>query len=197
MSYSRDEYQPNDNVGQWCILLIVEVGDLVTYQGQRWFVSNYDRTAKVFALFNIAGERIELPREIETTSPDQLQVVVKPSAKWQLLTAPVKSSSGPFVRMVIPGLPGRAEIVLEPWVDWIPSDPLREGGSFFINPERKIRPGVLLLATHRNGAVVRVMVPQTVGTIQRRKKAREAHLPVKEVSNRYTKIMKGFENGDD
>lgn len=172
----------------------MEVGDLVTYQGQRWFVSTYDRLARVFSLFNIGGERIELPRELESTNPGDLQVVVNPSKKWQLLTAPVKSACGPFMRLVIPGLPGRAEIVLEPWVDWIPSDPLREGGSFFVNPERKLRPGVLLLATHRNGTVVRVVVPQTIGTVGKRKKVRESLAPAKVVNNRYTRILKGFDD---
>ena len=134
----------------------MEVGDLVDYEGQRWFVLSYDRVAKVVALFSQLSERIELPRDFDITNPNFLQVVVNPSQKWQLLTAPIKSSAGPFVKLVVPGLPGRPEIFLAPWIDWIPSDPLRDGGSFFVNPERKLRPGVLLLATHRNGSVVRV-----------------------------------------
>lgn len=172
----------------------MEVGDLVNYEGQRWFVLSYDRTAKVVALLNQLNEWVELPHDFDVTNPIFVQVVVNPSKKWQLLTAKIKSSSGPFVRMVIPGLPGREEIVLTPWVDWIPSDPLREGGSFFVNPERKLRPGVLLLASHRDGSVVRVVVPQTIGTVAKRKAAKLAANPAPKPHTRYTRIMKGFED---
>ena len=172
----------------------VEVGDLVNYEGQRWFVLSYDRVAKLVALLNQSGERVELPQDFDVTDPISLQVAVNPSKHWQMLTAKVKSASGPFIRMIIPGLPGRAEIVLDPWIDWIPSDPLREGGSFFVNPERKLRPGVLLLATHRDGSVVRVVVPQTIGTVAKRKAAKVAAAPPPKPYTRYTRIMKGFED---
>lgn len=174
----------------------MDVGDLVNYKNQRWFVLSYDRVARVVALFNQLGERVELPREFDTFNPEELQVIVNPSKKWQLLTAPIKSAAGPFVKMVIPGLPGRGEIVLEPWVDWIPSDPLREGGSFFVNPERKIRPGVLILATHRNGSIIRVTVQQTIGTVAKRKAAKAAAAPKPEPYTRYSRILKGFESND-
>lgn len=174
--------------------LDVEIGDLVNYEGQRWFVLSLDRVARVVSLLNLDGDRVELPKEFDVTDPSALQVVVNPSKSWQLLTAKVKSASGPFVRMVIPGLPGRGEIVLEPWVDWIPSDPLREGGSFFVNPDRKLRSGVLLLATHRNGSVVRIQVPQTIGTVAKRRAAKVAANPPPKPYTRYTRIMKGFED---
>lgn len=174
----------------------VEVGDLVDYEGQRWFVLSYDRVAKVVSLLNQQGGSVELPHDFDVTNPIFLQVVVNPSKKWQLLTAPVKSNAGPFVKLVIPGLPGREEIFLIPWTDWIPSDPLRDGGSFFVNPKRKLRPGVLLLATHRNGAFVRVVVPQTIGTVAKRKAAKAAAVPKPEPYTRYSRILKGFEDND-
>jgi hypothetical protein len=171
----------------------MEVGDLVSYKEQRWFVLIYDRVAKVVVLLNQLREQVELPSDFEVTNPTLLQVVVNPSKKWQLLTAKVKSNAGLFVRLVIPGLPGHSEIVLNPWVDWIPSDPLRDGGSFFVNPERKLRPGVLLLATHQNGSVVRVMVPQTIGTVAKRKASKAvANQPPKPYT-RYSRILKNFE----
>lgn len=174
----------------------MEIGDLVSYNGQRWFVLSFDRVAKVVALINQLGERIELPQEFDTSNPISLQVVVNPSKKWQLLTAKVKSNAGPFVKLVIPGLPGRAEIVLDPWVDWIPSDPLRDGGSFFVSPEKKLRPGVLLLATHRNGDVIRVVIPKTIGTVAKRKAAKVAANPPSKPYTRYSRIMKSFEDDD-
>lgn len=173
----------------------MEVGDLVNYEDQRWFVLSYDRTAKVVVLLNRLDEQIELPKDFDATNPTLLQVIVNPSKKWQLLTAKVKSASGPFVRMVIPGLPGRGEIVLEPWYDWIPSDPLREGGSFFVNPERKLRSGVLLLATHRDNSVVRVVVPQTIGTVAKRKAVKAAAAPPPKPNTRYTRILHNFYDG--
>jgi hypothetical protein len=174
--------------------LSVEIGDLVNYDSQRWFVLNLDRVSRRVSLLNQNGVRVELPKEFDITDPETLQVAVNPSKSWQLLTAKVKSASGPFVRMVVPGLPGRGEIVLEPWVDWIPSDPLREGGSFFVNPECKLQPGVILLATHKNGSVVRIQVPQTIGTVAKRKAAKVAANPPPRPYTRYTRIMKGFED---
>lgn len=173
----------------------MEVGDLVNYEGKRWFVLSYDRTAKVVALLNRLEERIELPHDFDVTDPLSLQVVVNPSKSWQLLTAKVKSSSGPFVRMVIPALPGREEIVLDPWLDWIPSDPLRDGGSFFVNPGRMLRPGVLLLATHRDGTVQRVVIPQTIGTVAKRKAAKAAASPPPKPNTRYTRVLQNLKDG--
>ena len=166
----------------------MEIGDLVTYQDQRWFASSYDRVARVMVLFNLGGDRIELPFEFDLTHQQELSVIVNPSKKWQLLTAKVRSGAGPFVKLVVPELPRRPEIVLEPWVDWMPSDPMREGGSFLVNPERKIRPGVLLLATHKDGSCVRITVPQSIGTVAKRK---AVAAPKKPEYNRFTRVLKG------
>ena len=91
--------------------------------------------------------------------------------------------------MVVPAILRRPEIILEPWVDWIQSDIFREGGSFFVNPSLKLRPGVLILATHQKGHSVRITVPQTIGTVARRQAAVNSAAQPKAEFNRFSRIL--------
>jgi hypothetical protein len=173
----------------------VEVGDLVSYEPsgafrQRWVVTSYERIAKVVTLIGQDGAKIEIPVEANVTDPTNPQVICHPPKVWQLLTAPVRSAAGPFVKMVIPAILRRPEIVLEQWVDWIQSDIFREGGSFFVNPDLRLRQGVLILATHKNGHSVRITVPSTLGTSASRKAAKTATIKPKEEFNRFNRILR-------
>lgn len=148
----------------------MEIGDLVSYQGQRWLVMSFDRVSRLMTLVNFEGGSAEIPREYDRTHKTELQVIANPSRQWGLLTAKIKgTSAGPFVRVVDPAPIGKPEKVLEPWQDWVPSDFARSGGSFFVNPEVGLLPGTVLIATHRNGTSIRVPVPKTFGTVTERK----------------------------
>jgi hypothetical protein len=170
----------------------MKIGDLVLYAPEttpcRWIVTKYERMAQVVTLTDAEGNTVELPEEADKGS-DNPKVLCNPSKVWQMLTAPVKSGAGPFVKMVIPPILRRPEIVLEPMVDWIQSDIFREGGSFFVRPELKLRPGVLILATHKNGSLVRITVPSTIGTLAKRKAA-VAPPPPKEEFTRFSRLLK-------
>jgi len=175
----------------------MELGDLVQYQDKRWLVTSYDRVARLMTLYSLDGSKIELPREFDRTHTAELGVVANPPKQWPMLTAPFKSGAGPFVRLVVPGPPGRdSERVLEPWVDWVPSDFAREGGSFFVRPEVRLLPGMLLLATHRSGSLIRIVVPKTFGTVAHRVAVSKARAPAARPSeqNRFTRL---FNDDDD
>ena len=176
----------------------MELGDLVQYKGERWLATSFDRVARVMTLYSAGGVKTELPREFDRVHPTELQVVASPSKQWGMLTAPCKGGGGgPFVKMVVTGMPGRTkDRVLEPWVDWIPSDFARNGGSFFVRPEVKLLPGMLLLATHRNGSIVRVSVPTTFGTVARRKALAEAKASKPPEQNRFTRLL-GADDDDE
>jgi len=165
----------------------MRVGDLVEHEGRRWVVLSYDRVLRLNMLLDQAGVRKEVPDE----SPDA-QVIANPTLEWPTLTAAIKSGAGPFVKLVVPGLPGGStpERVLVPWVDWVQSDPGRDGGSLFINPTARLNPGMTLIATHRNGALVRVSVPRNYGTVAQRRARVEAQAPPPpEIVTRFNRIL--------
>lgn len=170
------------------------IGDLVSYEApggirQRWSVTSYDRHSRLVTLIGRDGLKVELPEEADKLDSTNPEVICNPPKVWQLLTAPVKSGAGPFVKMVIPSILRRPEINLEPWVDWIQSDIFREGGSFFVRPELKLRPGVLILATHQKGQTIRITIPQTIGTVARRQAVVNAALKPREEFNRFSRIL--------
>jgi len=172
----------------------MDLGDLVRYQDKSWSVTSYDRVARLMILHTSEGEKIELPREYDRIHSSELQIVTHPPTKWPMLTAPTRSGAGPFVQLMVPPPPGRgSERVLVPWVDWVPSDCAREGGSFFVSPEVGLLPGMLLIATHKNGALVRIVVPKTFGTVQQRKILANSRKPLEPAEkNRFTRLL-----GDD
>jgi len=145
----------------------MRVGDLVEQDGRRWLVINFDRTVKVGLVVDGSGSRKEL-------ADDACEVIANLPESWPTLAAPTRNGGGPFVKLVVPGILGRPETVLEPWVDWVQSDPLRDGGSLFIRPEVRLLPGVVLIATHRSGVSVRVTVPRTYGTVAQKQAAQAA-----------------------
>jgi hypothetical protein len=159
----------------------MKIGDLVEHDGRRWSVLSYDQAVRVGTVVDAQGTRMEL-------ADDGGQVVATPSS-WPTLAAPVRSRAGPFVKLVIPSLPGFPERVLEPWVDWIQSDPVRDGGSLFIHPDVRLLPGVVLIGTHRSGALVRIQVPRTYGTVAQKQAARVVAALPPEPVNRFNRIL--------
>lgn len=173
----------------------MNVGDLISYEApggvrQRWCVTSFDRHSRLVTLIGQNGIKIELPEEADKLDATNPEVVCNPPKVWQLLTAPVKSGAGPFVKMVVPAILRRPEITLEPWFDWVQSDIFREGGSFFVRPELKLRPGVLILATHQKGQSVRITVPQTIGTVASRQAVVSAATKPPKEYNRFSRILR-------
>jgi hypothetical protein len=164
----------------------MKLGDLVEHEGKRWVVLSYDRVLRLNLLLDQAGIRKEVPDE----APDAT-VIANPTLEWPTLTAAIKPGAGPFVKLAVPGLPGNQERVLTPWVDWVQSNPGRDGGSLFVNPAARLNPGMVLIATHRNGALVRVSVPRNYGTVaQRRARAAiQNPPPPTEPVNRFNRIL--------
>lgn len=165
----------------------MQVGDLVTYEGVNWFILNFDKSVRVGRALNAAGVQREIPDDAEG-----LVHVANPSAEWPAIMAQTKAGAGPFVRLSIPALPGRGtERVLEPLVTWVQSDPTRNGGSIFVSPTLRLMPGDALLAQHKNGSVVRILVPPSFGTVAQRKARAAAAKPATppEPPNRFSKLM--------
>ena len=145
----------------------MELADLVLYKDQRWVVVSLDRTCRLMALYNKLGDRVELPNDYDLTHATELQVICNPPKSWKLLPAKVRNvSAGPFVNLGIAGSP----LVLQPWVEWLPSSYNRSGGPVYIRPDVKLKPGMTLIATHQSGLQVSVIVPRSFVTVERRVK---------------------------
>jgi hypothetical protein len=163
----------------------MKIGDLVSHSGDKWLVRSSDKMTRTVVICNQKGDKKEVPVDMDLHTPDLLQVICNPGLQWNVLAVKVKSNAGPFTKAEAP-----TSTKLRPlanWVDWIPSDPFREGGSVFINPKFGLRTGDLVLLTHRNGSQSRMVVPGNFGTVARMKAAKA---PIKKPEvTRFTHIL--------
>lgn len=143
----------------------MQVGDLVLYQGQRWLVHRLDKMTRTVFLYNQVGATAELPDMHDRLEPDTIKVVAKPSLDWKVIPAPIKSGAGPFVKFTVPGPLGRKARELRPWLDWIPSDPFRDGGSVFVRPGISLPSHTVVIFTHQNGVAARIKLPRILTTV--------------------------------
>lgn len=170
----------------------MEIGDIVEYENARWLAVGAQRLVKTIVLERTDGRRVEVPDTLDKDDPKALRVVAQPKTKWALLTAPTRSGAGPFVKILLPPMVGqRKTMELELLIDWAPSDTGREGGPFFVRPGTGILPGMILLAHHRSGAVVRVQVPKTFGTVSHKTALKAAKTqPKKADRDRFNRILR-------
>ena len=163
------------------------VGDLILYKDERWFVTFYDKMVKTVRIVNQAGDVEEILDQLDIHHPELVKVIANPGKSWKVLAAPTKSNAGPFVKLTVPGPLMRKERVLQPWVDWIQSDPFREGGSVFIRPGLGLQAQDLVKLTYQSGSTISVKVPFSFGTVA---KAKTPKAPIKRPQvSRFTHIL--------
>jgi len=143
-------------------------GDLVLYLSERWLVVRVDEDFHTALLVNQAGRRVEVADALEEEMPEALQVVANPASQWPLVALPTKRLTGPVVTITIPN-PTVRDRVLEAWVEWVPADPVREGGTLYFHPDLRLRQGVVLVATFKSGVKSRITIPKNFGTVSQRK----------------------------
>jgi hypothetical protein len=159
----------------------VKLGDLVSHDNHFWIVARYDpKRTRTATLLNREGLSMEIPHN------EPVEVVANPSRDWPFVAAPVKPMLGPVVGIT---RSSSADVVddLELYRDWIPSEPTRAGGSIFLSPLLRLRPGDFLLLRHVTGKTSRVVIPHTFGTIGQ-KQARNIAKP-KPVKTAYTRLL--------
>jgi len=130
----------------------------------------------------------------EVAHDEPVEIVANPSENWPFVAPPIKPILGPIKTLAWP----RREIDIRPLVlyrDWLPSDPVRAGGSIFLNPRLGLQIGDFLLATHITGKLSRIVIPPQFGTI-RQKQARVAVKP-KADKTAYTRLLDDDHFGDD
>lgn len=142
------------------------LGALVEYGGHRWRVYKIDRNVRTVTLIRWAGA-------VEEVADDDPAVrIVAELSEWPVVTARVRPNAGPLVKLSTTR--GGRLRPLEPLVDWVPSDMSRAGGSIFMNPALKLRPGEILIAEYEKGSCVRVVITNRYGTMEARKRQRAA-----------------------
>lgn len=178
--------------------MTMRAGDLVAYLDERWIAVRVDDELRVALLVNQAGRRVEVADSMETDEPEVLQVVAHPPTAWPFVALPTRRLTGPVVTVTIPN-PRTRDRDLNTWVDWVPSDPLREGGTMYFNPSLRLRQGEVLLATFRNGTTGRITIPRSFGTVAQRGAAKSA--PPKYVApeerTRFNRDVVMRDNGED
>jgi hypothetical protein len=158
----------------------VKLGDLVAYEDHFWVVTRYDpKRTRTATLRRADGHALEVPHD------QTLRVIANPSSEWPYVASPLKPRWGPVVKLTRPSRVNQVELVL--YHDWLPSDPVRAGGSIFLNPNLRLQIGDYLLATHADGHASSVVIPGGFGTVQQRQ-ARMTK-PKPELRTSYTRLL--------
>lgn len=133
----------------------VSVSDLATFQGSIWLVTKVDLYLRLATLVDPVGSKVEAPLE-------EVQVQAHPPTDWYLIMVPIKPRAGRVVGLKIPSLRSNPT-VLTPWYDWVPSDPIRSGGSIYLRERHPA--GTTFLVTYEIGEVAKVVAKRllTVG----------------------------------
>lgn len=144
----------------------MKVGNIVEYEGHRWRVYREDKHVKTMTLLRWDGATEEVAAD-----DSRVKVMWDPS-KWPFVAAKVNLKAGPFTGLILTRK-GRS-LNLRPYVDWVPSDQSRAGGSIFVNPLLGLKLGEVLVAVHTNGTRVRIPITQEFGTMTNRKRRQGA-----------------------
>lgn len=149
----------------------MEVGDLVRYQDRTWRIYKRDRQVRTFQLLHWD----KTSAEVADNDPN-LILVASPAKDWPFVALPRRSETQGRIELITRTLRG-VVIDLFPNTDWVPSDPLRAGGSLFFHPGIGLRQGEVLSAKYENGLLVKVPITRGFGTIDERKTRQRSSRP--------------------
>jgi hypothetical protein len=143
-------------------------GDLIDYEGARYYVLRLDSGTRLAILLGRDGGMREVPDTLDQDEPETCKLFAHPP-DWPMVACPSKKlTTGPLIKVAVPaGLASRGR-ELRPWEDWMQADPLRAGGPLFFNPALGLRPGEVLIGTFRNGSLGRITIPNGFGTVAER-----------------------------
>jgi hypothetical protein len=137
----------------------VRLGDLIDWTGRRWIVRRHERPTRTAILHD--GERTTeiVPDDLDTTKPDECQVVCNPSDDWPFVAIAQRPKLGRLVRIARPQGASGETIDLVLFRDWVVADPTQPGGALFFSPMLNLRLGDTLLAVYEKGRA-RIQIPR-------------------------------------
>lgn len=137
----------------------IQIGDLVEYQNERWLVGQRNTGVRTVTLRKLDGTSTEVANDDPTA-----RVVANLPTAWPFIT--VARKNAPIDQVTITR--GGRTSALTPMVAWVPADPLHNGGVLYFHPRLNLRHGEVLVARHANGAMTRINVTPSYGTVQRK-----------------------------
>lgn len=140
----------------------MKLGDLVEFEDEPWIVRRI--SAAQATLLDAKGQTRDVAADLDLTGG--CKVWANPATEWPCLTVKDNPKGMFLTGLTRPNT--RGPTVLQPYVDWVPSDPARAGGVIFLNPALEIRPAEVLLVQWKKGAVTPVKVPVHFGTVGQR-----------------------------
>lgn len=151
----------------------MRAGDLLEmkHDNTRWIVRRVLPKARIVQVLGADGSERELASNAEEVG--DVVVLVNVPESWPMVAAPMKRNGGRVKEIRRPRTVLKFD-VLVPFVDWVASDPLREGGPIFFNPSLNVRPGEVMVAEHVRGTLSRITIPAKFGTVNQRVAVQDA-----------------------
>lgn len=163
-------------------------GDLVSFQGRHWLVTMHDpRRLRIAQLLAPDGTALEVAHDLDKTDPT-FQVLSNPSTDWPFVSVAEKPRWGPIRQ--VSRIVNRQLVPLIPVTDWVLAEPLRCGGSLFLNPALGLKTGdILQVQFDKPGYASNVSISPTFGTVARRKAMAETPKVKKGPATSYDRLI--------
>ncbi len=137
----------------------MRLGDLIEYAGRRWIVRRHERGTRTAILHDGDRTTDTVPDDLNTTKPNQCQVVANPPDDWPFVTLTQRPKFGRLLRVSRPTGSGGGVADLVLLQDWVVADPTQPGGAVFFNPALHLSLGDQLLAVYERGRA-RIQIPR-------------------------------------
>ncbi len=166
---------------------MTDIGDVVRHQEVLWKVSGRNRDFGTLLLVDDHVRRVEVPADLDLE-------ILHSTKDWPFVAIPTKAFK--YGRIVSVE---HNRIMLHLFLDWVPSDMLRAGGSLFFHPTLGLQIGDVLVATHEKGAHTRISITKSFGNIKKRQRRKQRPWKPKASSTTYDRLMgkNPFEDDDE
>lgn len=158
----------------------LQIGDLVEYQSERWFVERRHTGVRTVTLRQLDGRAVEVPNDIDSS---ECRVIAHLPTQWPFVAAPKQR----YPVEAITFIRGQ-RFALKPMYAWVPGDPLH-GGVLYFHPLLNLRPEEVLIARHTNGALSKLTITKSFGTVQSRVAREEARRSPPAPTTRYEHLL--------
>ncbi len=142
-------------------------GDLVQYEGSFWIVHVYDpKLLRIAKLLQANGTVLEIAHDLDKRDPS-CKVLANPALEWPFLMVPAAPRWGQVVN--VHRLVRGTLIRLEPFNDWVLSEPVRSGGSLFLSPGMNLLLGEVVQVEWGQGQRRNISIQAGFGSVKERK----------------------------
>lgn len=169
----------------------MKLSDVVRFENQIWLVRRYDpKRTRTAILIDWEGRL----RSIRFDAPE-VEVIANPTKEWPFITV---RDNPKGVRIThITRIVNHLLVSLNRMIDWVPSDPVRPGGSIFLNPSLGFKPSDTLLLHWEKGSPTSVRIPSGFATMEVKVARADAAKQKVEALTAYDKLLQDDGFGED